>query len=142
MDRRETSFAYAAMLELRPHIGTVAAFTQHVNELQRPEGYRLVALFTEADTYAVAVAGFRLTHHFHWGRAIYCDDLSTRAEYRGHGHAGSLLDWMIGEAGRLQCDDFPLDSGLAPDRQPAHRLYFRTGMRIASFHFTMTLPQD
>jgi len=46
---------------------------------------------------------------------------------------------MIVEALRLGCDEFHLDSGLAVDRLPAHRLYFRTGMRIASFHFTMLL---
>jgi GNAT superfamily N-acetyltransferase len=139
LDSRETSLAYRAMLELRPHIGTRVEFVHYINTVQRREGYRLVGSFSSDEPDAVAVAGFRLTHHLHWRRALYCDDLSTRGPYRGQGHAGALLDWMVEEAGRLRCDEFHLDSGLAADRHPAHRLYFRKGLRIASFHFTMNL---
>jgi hypothetical protein len=39
------------------------------------------------------------------------------------------------EARRLQCDELHLDSGVGPERQDAHRLYFNAGMRIASYHF-------
>ena len=131
----ETHLAYAAMLELRPHIGSSSDFVRTVDETQRPQGYRLIASFDE-DEQAAAAAGFRVIDYLAWGRALYCDDLSTRQMYRGRGHAGLLVDWMIAEAKQLGCGEFHLDSGVGPDRTTAHRLYFNKGMRISSHHFS------
>jgi GNAT superfamily N-acetyltransferase len=131
----ETHLAYVAMLELRPHIGSSSDFVRTVDETQRPQGYRLIASFDE-DEQAAAAAGFRVIDYLAWGHALYCDDLSTRQMYRGRGHAGLLVDWMIGEAKRLGCGEFHLDSGVGPDRTTAHRLYFNKGMRISSHHFS------
>jgi len=47
LERDETSLAHAAMLELRPRIGTEKAFAHLVESVQRPEGYRLVASFAQ-----------------------------------------------------------------------------------------------
>ncbi|TME90767.1 MAG: GNAT family N-acetyltransferase [Chloroflexi bacterium] len=123
------------MLELRPHIGSLADFVRVVNEVQRMQGYRLIASFDEGED-AAAVAGFRVLDYLAWGHALYCDDLSTRIIYRGRGHAGLLLDWMIEEARRLGCGEFHLDSGVGPDRTDAHRVYFNKGMRISAHHFS------
>src|ERR1700674_534599 len=127
------------MLELRPAIGDEAAFVERVDAVQRLEGYRLVASFNDSDAQAAAVAGFRVVHYIFWGDALYCDDLSTRVEHRGKGHAGQLLDWMIEEARRLGCGQFHLDSGPGEDRQDAHRLYFNKGMRISAYHFSRSV---
>ncbi|HET7467083.1 MAG TPA: GNAT family N-acetyltransferase [Candidatus Dormibacteraeota bacterium] len=135
LDAGETHLAYVAMLELRPKIGSSADFVRAVNEKQRPQGYRLVASFADGDEQAAGVAGFRVLDYLAWGHALYCDDLSTRAMYRGRGHAGNLMDWMVEEARRLGCGEFHLDSGVGPDRQTAHRLYFNKKMRVSSFHF-------
>jgi GNAT superfamily N-acetyltransferase len=132
----ETHLAFKAMFELRPAMGDEAAFVERVDGVQRHEGYRLVASFAEGDIQAAAVAGFRVVHYIYWGDALYCDDLSTRAEHRGKGHAGKLLDWMIEEARRLGCGQFHLDSGPGEDRNDAHRLYFNKGMRISAYHFS------
>jgi GNAT superfamily N-acetyltransferase len=131
----ETGLAYRAMLELRPRIGSEAEFVARVNELQRPEGYRLVASFTGGDPEAVAAAGFRTAHFLAWGHALYVDDLSSRPGFRRQGHAGALLDWLLAEARRLGCDQFHLDSGVGPDREEAHRLYLNKRLRISSHHF-------
>jgi GNAT superfamily N-acetyltransferase len=135
----EAHLVYQAMLELRPNIGTSSEFEAYVDEVQRPEGYRLVGAFSDSDEQAAAAAGFREVHFLAWGHALYCDDLSTRRIYRGRGHAGSLLDWMIEEARKLGCGQFHLDSGVGPDRTDAHRLYFNKRMRISAYHFSMTL---
>jgi GNAT superfamily N-acetyltransferase len=137
----ETARVYLAMLELRPHIGSAEAFVDCVNRLQRPHGYRLVAVFApdDEDEQAAAVAGFRVSHFLAWGHAMYCDDLSTRAGWRGRGYAGALIDWMLEEARRLGCGEFHLDSGVGVDRQDAHRLYFNRRMRITSHHFALSL---
>lgn len=135
----ETGLAYVAMLALRAAIGRDSDFVDGVNRLQRPEGYRLVASFVEEEIQAVAVAGFRTGHFLAWGHALYCDDLSTRAEYRGQGYARSLLEWMIDEARRLGCAQVHLDSGVGADRAAAHRLYLTGGMRISAHHFMLEI---
>ena len=131
-----THLAYKAMLELRPNIGPELVFTDHVDKVLRPEGYRLVGFFIKEDIYAVAVAGFRVVNFLSWGHTMYCDDLGTRFEHRKLGYAGQLMDWMIDEAKRLHLDEFHLDSGLGEDRADAHRLYFNKRMRISAHHFS------
>jgi GNAT superfamily N-acetyltransferase len=131
----ETALAYRAMLELRPRIGSEGEFVARVNDLQRPEGYRLVASFADYDPLAVAAAGFRTAHFLAWGYALYVDDLSSRPGFRRQGHAGALLDWLLGEARRLGCGQLHLDSGVGPDREEAHRLYLNKRLRISSHHF-------
>jgi GNAT superfamily N-acetyltransferase len=123
------------MRPLRPRLAGRDAFVARVDEVQRPEGYRLVAAFEEADE-AVAVAGFRVLHNLAWGtRALYVDDLSTHPDARRRGHAGAILGWLRAEARRLGCDELHLDSGVGSERLDAHRLYFNDGMRIVSYHF-------
>ena len=131
-----THLAYKAVLELRPNVGPELVFTDHIDKVLRPEGYRLVGFFVKEDTYAVAVAGFRVINYLAWGHSMYCDDLSTRFEHRKQGYAGRLIDWMIDEAKRLLLAEFHLDSGLGEDRADAHRLYFNKKLRIADFHFS------
>ena len=132
----ESHLAYKAMLALRRHIGSSPDFEKYVDAVQRPEGYRLIAAFDDHDEQAAAAAGFRVQHYLAWGHLLYCDDLTTRPEHRGRGHAGRLLDWMIEEARRQGCDEFHLDSGVGPDRTDAHRLYFNQRMRISAHHFS------
>jgi GNAT superfamily N-acetyltransferase len=130
-----TARAFAAMRELRPRLADAAAFAAHVDEVQRPEGYRLVGAFEAPDGDAVAVAGFRLGHNLAWGRFLYVDDLSTAPAGRRRGHGRALLDWVAEEAARLDCDAVHLDSGVGLDRADAHRLYLNAGYVIASHHF-------
>lgn len=134
--------AWRAMLALRPGIGDAAAFSRHVDDVQRPEGYRLLGAFERSGTEAVAVAGFRVVNHLAWGRALYVDDLSTLPEHRGRGHGGALLSWLIDEGTRLGCGQLHLDSGVGPERADAHRLYLNHGLRIASHHFLRDLRSD
>lgn len=131
----ETMLAYIAMLELRPGIGAGDAFVRTVNDLQRPEGYRLVGSFVDGDPQAAAAAGFRTAHFLAWGRCLYVDDLSSRPAFRRQGHAGQLMRWLLGEARRLGCGQVHLDSGVGADRTDAHRLYLNQGMRISCHHF-------
>lgn len=131
----ETELAYSAMLELRPGIGGRDAFVRTVNEIQRPEGYRLVGSFVNGEDEAAAAAGFRTAHFLAWGHCLYVDDLSSRQSFRRQGHAGQLLQWLLGEARRRGCVQLHLDSGVGADRTDAHRLYFNQGLRISCHHF-------
>jgi GNAT superfamily N-acetyltransferase len=134
----ETGLAFAAMHALRPHLADETEFVRRVDDVQRREGYRLVAAFG-ADGVVEAVAGFRVVNSLHAGHHVYVDDLSTLPGARRKGHGRGLLEWVAGEAQRLGCGELHLDSGVGADREDAHRLYFTAGMRIASHHFSKSL---
>ena len=129
----ETAAAYAAMSELRPHVGSRAEFVRRVDVEQRADGYRLVGAFEEGEEDAVAAAGFRLGRNLAWGRHVYVDDLVTREAFRGRGHGGALMRWLLDEARRLGCEQLHLDSGV--HRHDAHRLYLNAGLVISAHHF-------
>lgn len=131
-----TASACAALHELRPHVGTAEELAARIDEVQRPQGYRLAATFEDGDPDAAAVAGFRVGENLAWGRFLYVDDLVTRASARRRGHAGALMAWLHAEAERAGCGELHLDSGVVPERWDAHALYFAHGLRIASHHFT------
>ena len=125
------------MRALRTHYTDEAEFVRRVDEVQRPQGYRLVGAF-EGER-CVAVAGFRVLHNLAWHDALYVDDLSTHPDARGRGYGRALLEWCMEEGRRLGCTQFHLDSGVGPQRQDAHRLYFNVGLRITSYHFAAPL---
>ena len=131
----DTGVAFAAMRALRPHLRFEEQFVVRVDQVQRPEGYRLVGAFEDGVRDAAAVAGFRIAHNLAWGRFLYLDDLATAPEARRRGHARALLDWLLDEARRTGCDQFHLDSGVGLERSDAHRLYLNAGMIIAAHHF-------
>lgn len=129
----ETKLAYSTMLELRPQLGSLDEFVARVNQLQRPEGYRLVGSFEDGIDEPVGLAGFRTMHSLAWGYILYVDDLVTRATFRNHGHAARLMQWLYKEARQLGCVQLHLDSGV--HRHVAHRFYLNQRMHISSHHF-------
>jgi len=134
----ESHLAARALLELRPEIGKACALSARV-DAQRVSGYRLVGSFEEGDPHACAVAGFRVMNNLAWGRFVSVDDLVTCAACRGRGHGDALLAWVETEARRRGCGALHLDSGVGADRADAHRFYFRHGLRISSYHFSIPL---
>jgi GNAT superfamily N-acetyltransferase len=133
----DTASAFEAMRELRPQLNDAESFARHIDEVERPEGYRLVGV-SEGDR-VLAVAGFRVLNNLADGRTLYVDDLSTHPDGRRRGYAGALIEWCEREARRLGCDTLSLDSAVGPARQDAHRLYLNHGMRIAAHHFEKAL---
>ena len=136
----DTALAFDAMSELRPHIESVDEFVERVDDLQRPQGYRLVGAFAPGIDAAVAVAGFRTGHNLADGHYLYVDDLVTLAAHRKKGYAGAVMEWLRDEAAALGCDVLDLDS--ATRRHDAHRFYLGTGMDITAFHFGLKLSRD
>ena len=131
----ETGLAFAAMQALRTDLADEQSFVRQVEEVQRPEGYRLVAAFEDGETRGCAVAGFRTAHGLAGGHYLYVDDLLTVPEARRRGHGRQLLDWLVEEVGRLGCGQIHLDSGVGFDRAAAHRRYLNAGLLIAAHHF-------
>jgi GNAT superfamily N-acetyltransferase len=134
----EAAAAAAALLALRPHFGDAEAVARRAEE-QRAEGYRLAAVFESGTADAPAAAGFRIARNLAWGRHLYVDDLSTLPEARGRGYGAALMEWLIDTARAEGCAELHLDSGVGPERESAHRLYFGSRLRIASYHFTRVL---
>jgi len=135
ISERETERAALAMLELRPRWGTAVAVVAFIDNSLRPAGYRRVGAFEADQSDAVAAAGFRELRSLAWGHYLYIDDVSTLPSARGRGCGERLMDWLDQEAARLGCDGLHLDSGVAANRAPAHRLYMRHKLRISAHHF-------
>jgi GNAT superfamily N-acetyltransferase len=131
----DTALAFEAMRALRTDLTDQAAFVRRVDDVQRPEGYRLAGAFEDGRRVAVAVAGFRVAHSLSWGRYLYVDDLSTLPEARRRGHGRRLLDWLVDESRRSGCEQLHLDSGVGLERADAHRLYLSAGLEITAHHF-------
>jgi GNAT superfamily N-acetyltransferase len=129
----ETALACPALRELRTHFTSVDELVRRVDDVQRPDGYRLVGAFEDGQKAAVAVAGFRAGNSLSWGRYLYVDDLVTREAARARGHASALTAWLVDEARRLGCEQLHLDSG--SQRHDAHRFYLAHDLSISGFHF-------
>jgi GNAT superfamily N-acetyltransferase len=138
----ETALAWSALRELRPHVASPEEMTRRVNSEQRAEGYRLAGSFAAGDQEPAGVAGFRTLHTLAWGHVLYVDDLVTRADRRGEGHADALMRWLVEEAARLGCAQLHLDSGVQRERETAHRFYFNHRLRISAYHFSRELAAD
>jgi GNAT superfamily N-acetyltransferase len=129
---QETLKAAATLLHLRPHHGTAEQLAEQIDK-QRADGYRVIASM-EGDE-AAAVAGFRIQENTAWGRHLYVDDLVTHPGHTRKGHADALFAWLDEEAKQQGCGELHLDSGVAENREAAHRFYFNHGLRISSYHF-------
>jgi GNAT superfamily N-acetyltransferase len=112
---------------------------------QLPPAYveRMKEIFAAGAEMAVAVVGgkvagitvFRVLERTFTGRELYCDDLVTDETKRSTGVGHALIEYMERVVRERKCDAFTLDSGT--QREQAHKFYFREGMTITSFHFTM-----
>jgi GNAT superfamily N-acetyltransferase len=130
----ETGLVFTAMRQLRTNLISHATFVDLIDTVQRPSGYRLVAVVPDDGTDALAVAGFRLGNSLSWGRHIYIDDLFTVPSARRNGFASQMLAWIHDEAERLGCSQVHLDSGVGPERYAAHRFYLDSGYNITAHH--------
>jgi GNAT superfamily N-acetyltransferase len=135
----DTGTAFLAMKALRTYLADEQAFVRRIDEVQRPEGYRIVGAFDKEEPAAAAVAGFRVGNNLADGHYLYVDDLATRPEFRRRGLGTALLVWLAREAGTIGCDHLSLDSAVGPDRADAHRLYLNSGLTITAHHFERKL---
>jgi GNAT superfamily N-acetyltransferase len=119
---------------LRPHLDR-EEFLRRL-QIQHGEGFRIV--FLRHDGRVAAAAGYRVMHYLAWGRVLYLDDLVTLPAMKRAGLGGQLMDWLAGEAKRLECDELHLDTGY--QRHDAHRLYLRKGLQLTCHHLSMALP--
>lgn len=125
----EIAACFPVIQHLRPHLdhnAFMAAITR-----MKGEGYRLVFI---ADPEVRAVAGFRRMEALSTGVVLFVDDLVTLPEHRSRGYGKQLLDWLLEQAKKENCQYLELDSGVK--RLDAHRFYEREGMGKTAFHFS------
>jgi len=128
----EIAACFAVMHQLRPHL-VADEFVTRVRD-QQVGGFQLAFL----DDHGIkAVAGYRFIHNLVMGRTVYVDDLVTDSAARSRGYGKRLLDWIITEARRHDCQAVTLDSGV--QRFDAHRFYLTNRMVISAHHFTLLL---
>jgi GNAT superfamily N-acetyltransferase len=124
---------FAVMQQLRTHLKP-EDFLPKIRR-QQLEGFRLAYLEDEGSIRAVA--GFRVVENLASGRMLYVDDLVTDSAWRSRGYGKALLDWLIDQARREQCQFLDLDSGV--QRFDAHRFYLSNRLIISSHHFKLKL---
>ncbi|MDM8559920.1 GNAT family N-acetyltransferase [Candidatus Parabeggiatoa sp. HSG14] len=124
---------YSVMVQLRPHLSQ-SEFIQRVKR-QMQDGYKLA--FLESKTGICAVAGFRISENLAWGKFLYLDDFVSDENHRSKGSGKQFFSWLIDYGHAQGCKQFHLDSGV--QRFLAHKFYFREGMKIMSYHFSMEL---
>lgn len=87
------------------------------------------------DGQVAGITVFRILEKTFTGRELYCDDLVTDERRRSSGVGHALIAYMEGVVRERACNAFTLDSGT--QREQAHKFYFREGMTVTAFHFTM-----
>ncbi len=140
LGRGEAALAARALRELRPDcaaFASPAAFDAWIDDVQRPQGYRIAASFVDGTSDAVAVIGFRHQDSLAAGHYCYVEDVIALPEARKDGHAQALMDWVVEDARGAGCASVQLNSGVA--RQPAHRFYMNARFGISAFHFARDL---
>jgi len=130
---------------IRPELLAAAESVHRQLRPQLPSDYakRMKEVFASGAEMAVAtvegqVAGitvFRVLEKTYSGRELYCDDLVTDESRRSTGVGHALIAYMEEVVKARACDALTLDSGTP--REQAHKFYFREGMTVTAYHFTM-----
>ena len=129
---QETAVAFAALSVLRPMLTDMNRFVEQVNQLQRPQGYRLLGIFEEGKHSAVAVCGFRQATNLVNGVHIH---MVVIPNSRGRGHATSLLQEVAKISREQGISHIYVESNIGSERTDARRFYFRHGFDIVGYHF-------
>lgn len=124
---------FSTMFQLRPHLKK-ENFVEQVRR-QEKDGYQVA--FIKVDNQVVAVAGFFISESLRYGKFLYVYDLVVDENFRSNGYGKHLFDWLVDYAKSKGCNVLRLDSGV--QRFDAHRFYFRQKMKIASYHFNLSL---
>lgn len=70
----DTELVFVAMAQLRTKLRSIEGFVNQVDTVQRPYGYRIVAILPSEGAKALAVAVFRFGISLSWGRHLYVED--------------------------------------------------------------------
>jgi hypothetical protein len=129
-DAKRLAAAEAVHRQLRPQIPP--DYVARMKEVFAGGAEMAVAT---VDGLVAGITVFRVLEKTFTGRELYCDDLVTDERRRSTGVGRALIAYMEGVVRERACTAFTLDSGT--QREQAHKFYFREGMTVTAFHFTM-----
>lgn len=122
-----------------PHHALIAQLTPDLS----PEGYQRLLRAMVPHQYAqavvvegeatIAVSGYWIGHKLYCGKYLEVDNFVVDRSYRSRGVGQLLLEWMLEEAKRLDCQHVMLDAYV--ENEAAHRFYERNGFIKRGFHF-------
>ena len=124
---------FSTISQLRPHLKK-ENFIEQVRR-QQQDGNQLA--FIKVKDRVVAVAGFFISESLRYGQFLYVYDLVVDENVRSKGYGRDIFEWLVDYAKSKDCKVLRLDSGV--QRFDAHRFYFRQRMKIASYHFSLSL---
>ena len=120
--------------QLRPHLPT-----DYVGRMREVFASGADMAICVRDEKVCGITVFRILEKTYSGRELYCDDLITDETSRSTGIGHALIEHMKTMAAERGCDCMALDSGT--QRQQAHKFYFREGLTIPAFHFSIQLKK-
>ena len=128
----EINSTFAVMSQLRTSLQP-DSYLLLVQSLEKTEGYKLVAVFSDDDV-CISVAGYQLTRSlFNNGQSeMYVADFVTDKFQQGKGVGKFLFGFLKQKCRELKCPTLVLDSG--NQRVDAHGFYRAQGMQEA-LHF-------
>ena len=81
--------------------------------------------------------GFFISESLRYGQFLYVYDLVVDENVLSKGYGKDIFEWLVDYGKSKGCNVLRLDSGV--QRFDAHRFYFRQRMKIASYHFSLSL---
>lgn len=133
----ETARAFNAISVIRPHLDSAKMLAAQVDNILRPDGYRIIAIFAnETDEQAAAACGFRLAHNLAWGRHLWVEDLSRLESHSGHGYGQALFAWVKDEAKRLGCSQIHMNVTVDKRGNSTQKLCLNAGFYLSHHHYS------
>ena len=119
--------------ELTPDL-THASYHKMLLEML-PHNYRQVAIFEENTL--IGISGYWLATKIYCGKYLEIDNLVVGKEYRSRNIGKLLVDWMLDEARKNNCQTVLLDAYV--ENFKAHKFYYREGFIARGFHYLKKL---
>lgn len=123
--------------QLRPHLPEdQSTYIKQIRDICRTGPARLI-LALDDQRQVLGLSMYRVTRNVNYSQHIYCDDLVTDETKRSTGVGRCLINYMKSQGKILGIDRLILDSGC--QRAQAHRFYYREGLVISQYGFTMSI---
>ena len=130
----DTSAAFAALSVLRSSLTDISKFTEQINTVQRPAGYRLWVFSKKANTTPSPSAASANPATLP-AAAISTSTTSLPCRKAAAGYASRLLAEVRKIGAETGVTKIHLNVHVNHDRVDAHRLYFKNGFEICAYHF-------
>ncbi len=119
--------------ELTPDV-TAKDYEKMLQEMV-PHNYYQVAIYD--GNILVGVSGYWLATKIYCGKYIEIDNLVIAKEYRSKNIGKILVNWMLSEAKKSNCQTALLDAYV--ENFKAHKFYYREGFIARGFHYLKKL---